>query len=742
MSSARLLRLGVGLMFLGILSLALVSYQSRLNSSAVQGASKDAATPRVEAYGNLPLAFEANQGQMDARFDFLSRGHGYSLQVGPTEIGLSLTLQDESTPARNTRFYAEPSQRRGAARMMDVRMKIAGANPHPAKTGRQELPGKVNYFIGQDPQQWRTNVSTYARVEYQNVYPGVDLVYYGNQRQLEYDFVVAPGSDPRTIALDFEGAEELAIDGQGDLVMQAGGETALRLHKPSIYQEIDGARREIAGGYLLNEHHVGFEIGSYDSSRPLVIDPVFVYSTHLGGGGGEAGWAIAADHAGNVYVTGDTNATAFPLSKKPLQKVYGGATDIFVTKLSPDGSKILYSTYLGGSDADVGYGIALDSQGNIYITGDTSSTDFPLVNPLQKKLAGAPDIFVAKLSADGARLLYSTYIGGSKGERGNGIAVDSQGNAIVAGYTNSTDFPTASPHQKEFAGGNSDCIVFKLNPSGSAFVYSTYLGGGNDRPDIASAVAVDAAGNAYVTGFTNSRDFPSVNAIQPFAGPTDVFVTKFSGEGKIVYSTHIGGNADDEAMSIAVDSAGSAYVTGETESLDFPTTPGAISRSCVAVSTRGPMQKICSGGDAFVSKISPDGSKLVYSTYINGTRFEVGRGIAVDATGNAYITGFTGSLNYPTEEPLQKTYGGGKFDAFVTKLNADGTKLLYSTYLGGSGNDGGYGIALDGSGNAYVTGYTESSDFPTYKPLKGASKAAEGVRDVFVTKISDKGGAK
>jgi hypothetical protein len=623
-------------------------------------------------------------------------------------------------------------------------MKLAGANPHSSKAGLEELPGKVNYFLGADTSRWRGNIPTYAKVEYRDVYPGVDVIYYGNQRQLEYDFVTTPAADPNAISLEFEGADRLEIGPRGDLVLRASGISVLRLHKPVAYQEANGVRQMVACDYALDNHRVTFRVGAYDATKPLVIDPVFVYSTRLGGGDDDDGWAIAADSAGNVYVTGDTNSTDFPTAKA-VRRGYAGSTDVFVSKLSADGSRLLYSTYIGGSDADVGYGIAVDPAGNAYVTGDTSSTDFPTVKPLQAALAspGSPDIFVAKLSPDGSRLLYSTYIGGDHGERGNGIAVDAGGNACVAGYTNSTNFPTSNPFQASFAGGQADAFVLRLNPDGSSLIYSTYLGGGNGRPDIGTSIAADSAGNAYVTGFTNALDFPTVHPIQPFVGPTDVFVAKFDPGGKPVYSTFLGGNADDEGMGIAVDAAGSAYVTGETESLKFPTTEGAFSRSCVAVPTRGQMREICLGGDAFVSKLSPDGSALVYSTYLNGSRFEVGRSIAVDAAGNAYVTGFTGSPDFPSVDPLQKNFGGGKYDAFVLKLNPSGSAPVYSTYLGGSGDEGGYGIAVDSAGNAYVTGYTDSPDFPTRKPLRnGAPKDSGGYRDAFITKISDKGASR
>jgi hypothetical protein len=691
-----------------------IAANSTLRISAPE-ISAQAVQRRLNVYRALPLAFEINQGQTDRQADFLFRGGDHVLFLTPTEATLTLAFEER---------YAE------------LRMKLIGANPRAARANFEALPGKVNYFLGKDPVMWRSGIATYAKVEYQNVYPGVDLVYHGNHDELEFDFIVAPGARPEMIKIDFEGAKKIEIDSAGDLILKVADKHVLRMHKPFMYQQIDGDRREISGGYILEEHRLGFQIGRYDVERPLVIDPVFAYSTRLGGSNNSAGYAIAVDAAGNAYVTGETG-TNFPRAKR-IHGVGGGSTDVFVAKLSVDGSQLLYITYLGGSDADVGYGIAVDAAGSAYITGDTRSADFPLANPLQAKLGGAADIFVAKLSADGSQLLYSTYIGGSGGERGLGIAVDAFGNAYITGYTNSLNFPIANALQPAFAGGNADAFVLKLNASGSALIYSTYLGGGNDRPDIGTAIAADTVGNAYVTGFTNSADFPTKNPLQRFVGPTDVFVTKLNPAGALVYSTHLGGSADDEAMGIAIDTAGSAYVTGHTESPNFPTTAGAFSPKCVSIDAKLPIGDICLGGDAFVSKISPDGSALVYSTFLNGRGFEVGRGIAVDAAGHAYVTGFTTSPDFPTMNPLQKEFGGGHYDAFVVKLNPNGSALAYSTFLGGSGDDGGYGIAVDIMGNVYVTGITNSSNFSARNSLIAPTpNAPRGPNDAFVVKITD-----
>lgn len=732
---------GLRLLFLGsFLTLAVLPLsRQQLRAVSQEKGSAIAVQPRLQAYGQVPLAFEANQGQTDTRADFISRGRGYTLFLKPTEVALSLPASEnaEKVPGRHI-LPAFRKQEHAIAKQTMLGMRLAGSNPHAGKSIVEELPGKANYILGNDPAKWLANIPTYAKVGYRNVYPGVDLVYYGKGSELEYDFVVAPAADPKVIRLTFAGTDKLALDSQGNLLLHMRGGTMLQLHKPLVYQEKEGRREEVAGAFLVEGRQVRFGLGDYDTTRPVVIDPVFVFSTHLGGSRSSSGQGIAVDPQGNIYVTGDTNSADFPTAGKALQPHITSTTSVFVTKLSPDGSKILYSTFIGGSADDVGYGIAVDSSGSAYVTGDTSSTNFPLEKASQKTPGGLFDAFVFKLSPDGSKLLYSTYIGGSQGDRGDAIAVDGSGNAYITGYTYSTDFPILHPIQNAFTDGNVHCFVTKLD-AGGALAYSTYLGGGDDRPDQATGIAVDSGGNAYVTGYTNSVKFPDVNQVQKFVGPTDVFVTKINPAGTaFVYSTHVGGNADDEGMAIAVDASGSAYVTGETESVDFPTTPGAYSTKCNPVPTPGRMRFLCVGGDVFVIKLSSDGSKLVYSTFVNGKGFEVGRGIAVDSTGAVYVTGLTTSQDFPSVNSLQPAFGGGDFDAFVFKLSPDGSSLVYSSTLGGNQNDGGYGVATDSKGNAYVTGYTYSTDFPTKNPLKNGSRSAvPAYRDVFVAKIKD-----
>ncbi|MBI4489335.1 MAG: SBBP repeat-containing protein [Deltaproteobacteria bacterium] len=657
----------------------------------------------IKDYGKLPLWFEANQGQTDGQVKFLSRGSGYTLFLTSTEAVLALRKQSaisfqHSAKARN--LDPKPETQNPELETV-VRMKHVGANPTPQVVGSEELPGKVNYFISNDPKKWRTNIPTYAKVRYQNVYPGVDLVYYGNQEHLEYDFVVAPGADPGTIRLAFEGADKVEIDSNGDLVVEiAGGD--LRLRKPFIYQEIAGSRQEIIGNYVLvpspdkarekgkDGYQIGFQLAAYDTSKPLIIDPALVYFITIDPTDtGSNGQGITLDAAGNVYVVGATHSPDFP-TVNPLQPDLRGPQDAYIAKLDPAGA-LVYATYLGGSYIEIGFGIAVDASGNIYVTGETRSTDFPttpdafqpdcVIGPVFGSSNRCVDAFMAKLSPDGASLVYSTYLGGGRFDRAYRIGVDPSGNAYVMGTTESPDFPTANALQPAYGGaggelGPGDYFVTKFGPAGS-LVYSTYLGGsGQDRAD-PPGMAVDASGNVYVTGSTNSSDFPTTTpgafrACERF----DSFVIKLNPDGSVAYATclgHVGGTND-----IVVDALGNAYVTGT------------------------------NGADAFVAKLNPTGSDLVYLNHFGGSALDWGLGIAVDLAGNAYVTGRTDSTDFPTVNPLQPIFGGN-IDAFVAKLNSDGSGLVYSTYFGGPGIEQGNAIAVDPAGNAYVTGWVVPS---------------------------------
>ena len=706
--------------------------------------SDDAVRVRViGAFGKLPLSFEANRGQTDSQVRFLSRGPQHTLLLAPTEAVLIFITREHPEGVEGQATKAKLAKPRPATRTA-LRMTFLGANPDARVTGREELPGKANYFIGNDPAGWRTNVPTYARVHYEDLYPGIDLVYYGNQRQLEYDFVVRPGADPRRIALGFRGAQRLEVDPQGDLVLHTAA-GAIRQRKPIIYQEVAGRRVEIPGDYVLRDgQRVGFHVAAYDTSLPLIIDPVLSYSTYLGGMEFDEGRGITVDATtGEAYVTGFTNSFDFPTIAGSFQTAFAqGNGDAFVTKLNATGSALVYSTYLGGNGADEGRGIAIDSIGQAYVTGITGSSNFPTTPGAYQTVTGGGsegtiDAFVTKLNFDGSMLLYSTYLGGNGQDSGLGIAVDSNFNAYVTGSTvpffdaNTPNFPTTpGAFQTAFGGGGGDAFVTKLKPDGSGLVYSTYLGGSGS--DTGFGIALGTGGNAYVTGSTDSIDFPTTGGAFQTAfggGLGDAFVTKLNPFGAgLDYSTYLGGTRSDEGFAIAVDTGGNAYVTGDTDSTDFPTTTGAFQTVIGS-----PAEFV---GDAFVTKLNATGSALSYSTYLGGDGSDQGNGIAVDTSGNAYVTGFTGSTNFPATAGPFGPGGGG--DAFVTALNPTGTApLVFSTYLGGTGGDMGMGITVDAmsSPNAYVVGITQSTDFPT-TPGAFDTMFNGGFDDAFVAKIA------
>ncbi|HLX84772.1 MAG TPA: SBBP repeat-containing protein [Terriglobales bacterium] len=712
---------------LGLAQSVSPAHSALVSKDAALSQPDPAAQARVVAdYGRLPLAFEANHGQTDAQVKFLSRTSAYSLFLTGDEAVLTLN-------AKKTNAGSKDSSSDFVFAHRVLRMKLRNANAAKL-TGIDEQAATTNYFLGNDPAKWRTNVPTYAKVKYENIYNGIDLVYYGNQRQLEYDFIVAPAANPRSIAFNITGANTIRQDAHGDLVFKMGDEE-IRWHKPIVYQEKNGIREEIAAHYTITDKtRVGFELAKYDATKPLYIDPL-IYSTYLGGSGGDVGLAIAVDSAGNAYVTGFTRSTDFPVTSGALQTnadcSVNGCANAFVSKINPSGTALVYSTYLGGGVGAQGTSIAVDSTGNVYVTG-LAGANFPLVNPLQPTYGGNFDAFVSKINPSGSALVYSTYLGGSGQDLGFGIAVDSAGNAYVTGNTGSPNFPTTpNAFQTVCNGGGSPCgnpnrdaFVAKINPKGSALVYSTYLGGSGDESG--DGIAVDNAGNAYITGFTGSTNFPTKSPLQPgnhgtYVGcPCNAFVTKLNFSGSaLVYSTYLGGSNNDSGLGIAVDSAGDAYVAGFAGSGDFPT-------------MNAWQPTLGSGLNAFVSKIDPSGSAFVYSTYLGGNDHDFAQGIATDSKGNAYVIGIALSTNFPTMNPVQPVNAGAG-DAFVTAFNSTGSALLYSTYLGGTNADIGYGIAVDSSGSAYATGTTNSSNFPGISPLQPANG---GSANAFVAKIT------
>lgn len=723
----------------------------------------------LTTYGKLPLRFEVNQGQTNEQVKFVSRGRGYSLFLTEDQAVLrlrSLSALNALSTGHGLQFkelftnpeasFAARDSRTSPPPPSTVRMKLVGASPQVSVAAFGELLGNSNYFIGNDPKKWQAQIPAYSKVRYKSVYPGVDLVYHGEQGQLEYDFLVAPGADPRAIALEItsESAEigakhnqvktNARINAHGDLVLRVeSGE--VRFRKPVVYQQISNSghqssRRYIDTRYIIKQgDYIGFEMAKYDTAKSLIIDPVLSYSTYLGGALDDFGNAITVDVQGNIYVTGGTTSSNYRTTAGVVQTKYAGADggyqsvdgDVFVTELNPSGSALVFSTYLGGSGDDNAYGIVVDGPGNIYLTGGTNSSDFPVTPGVyQPSFGGLTDVFVTKLNPSGSSLVYSTHIGVStEGIRGFGIAVDDTGSAYVTGNAG-PGFPTTSGAYQTGSGAFTSAYVMKLNPTASAADYSTFLSGG--AIDYGESIAVDLNHNAYVTGYASSSSFPTTaGAFQTInGGGVDAFVTVLNPAGNaLVYSTLLGGTGSEEGFKIALDPLGKVYVTGFTGSANFPTTSGAL-------------QTTFGGGnsDAFVAKLDTSKSgaaSLVYSTFLGGSGDENAQNflrdiLAVDNAGNAYVTGATTSKDFPTVNPLQTSSGGG-YDAYVAKLNAAGSRLIYSTYLGGSGDDFGRGIALDSHENVYVTGQTFSTNFPITSDSFQA--AFGGFSDAFMAKL-------
>lgn len=666
--------------------------------SVLAAVSLGAVSPQDAHYGRLPLHFEPNVGQTGEDVRFLSRGSGYAL---------FLTQRETVAVLRNH-----------SARASVVRLRFAGASDAPSVAGENPTGGVSHDFRGNEPRQWRSAIPHFGRVRMSGVYDGIDVVYYGTQGGIEYDFIVAPGSDPGRIAMRFDGPGRIDIDAGGDLILHLDG-GAIRQQRPIAYQDRDGARHAVAARYRQQgPQQFAIELGAYDPALPLVIDPVLAWSTYLGGTSFEEATGVAVDGTGSAHVVGSTISFDFPTANA-LQAVSAGASDAFVAKLNPAGTAFVYSTYLGGTGQDTGQGVAVDASGNVYVTGDTTSLNFPTVNPIQAALAGQTDAFLAKLDAAGSSLVYATYLGGSLLDQGRAVAVDGPGNAYVVGSTLSLDYPTANAIQAASA-GPTEGFLTKVNAAGSAFSYSTYLGGSGS--DLAEAVAVDGTGAAIVAGMTQSLNFPLVHAIQPsYAGADDAFVLKINPAGTaFVYSTYLGGSAADRARGVAVDGTGNAYVAGFTTSVNFP--------------TANALQPANAGGsDAFVAKLDPAGSALVYSTYLGGSGSDAANGIATDSAGRAHVAGDTSSANFPTAAPIQAAHGGGG-DAFVTKLTAAGTALVYSTYFGGSLMDRGFAVAAGNAGDAYLAGFTLSDDFPAANAIQAD---AAGSGDAYVAKLVD-----
>jgi hypothetical protein len=725
------------------------------SSAALSQTMPSAASSRIQAsYAALPLAFERNQGQTDSQVKYLARGHGYTLFLTANDAVFSLhsrlvgSRSAGQSPKCDMQHSAQQDQDQDKGQIgcaAVVRMHLVGGNSLATVEGSGPMAGTSNYFLGNNPSKWRSGVTRYARVSYQNVYPGVDMAFHGAGRELEFDFVLAPSANPAPIGFQFSGSRGMKTDDSGDLIISSAAGNVL-LHKPVAYQEQNGAKQPVDARFVLKAgNQVSFELGNYDRSRELVIDPSvsYAYSTYLGGSGDDNGIAIAFDRNGNAYVTGETTSTNFPHASDALR----GPSDAFVTKIAADGSSILYSTYVGGEGAESGNAIAVDSLGDAFVAGGTQSTKFPASTgafQVAPKTGNTGSAFLFELSPDGSKLSYSTYLGGSVDDLALGLALSGSGNTVtvyIAGVTSSLDFPIPTnlvPLQS--ASGANDGFVAGLNPANagaSDLKFSTYLGPGGGTGAGAKAVAVDASGNVYVTGATSDATFHvTTGAYQAACGSCgaavlDAFVTVINPTtNNYVYSTFLGGAGADVGFGIAVDSAGNAYVTGSTttatSSNGFPATPGAL-QTVYGTNT-----------DAFVTKLNPTGTALVYSTYLGGTGSDSTSGIAVDKNGNAYVTGSTSSTNFPVASATQASLAGGSgTDAFVSEINPAGSQLVFSTYLGGTGTEdnlGLGGIAVDSTGAfIYVTGNTSSSNFPL---TSAEQQTSGGGVDAFVVKYA------
>jgi hypothetical protein len=659
-------------------------------SNAPRPAGPPAAAPRAPE-----VAFEENRGQADGRVRYLWRGEDATLFLAPSEAVLALAPDAV------------------------VRMGFRGADPAPAVAGVGRLPGVSNYIVGGAARPV-AGVARYAAVRYRELYPGVDFVMYGGGGGLEYDFVVAPGADPAAIALDFSGGGRPRVEEDGSLVFDsAAGE--VRHRAPRAYQVAGGGRRPVACAYeLAADGSVRFAVSGRDPALALVVDPVLRYSTYFGGNSPDRGQAIALDAAGNVYVAGRTFSVNFPTANA-FQNDNAGNYDAFVTKLDNAGSAVLYSTYVGGADFDTAQGLAVNAAGEAFFTGYTGSTNFPTEMPFQASNAGGIDAIVVHLNAAGDDLVSSSYLGGSSADEGFGIALDPAGSAVVAGDTSSSNLATAGAVQAAYGGGPHDGFFAKVLATGALSSLS-YIGGAGD--DGANAVATDPAGNAYLTGYAEPG-FPLVTPFQGSAGGVSAFVTKVDGTfASYGYSSLLGGSNTDIGNAVAADAAGNAYVTGYTLSSNFPTTT--------------PFQATNGGNnDAFVVKVNAAGTAKVYSSYLGGGGDDRGNAIAVDQFGSAYVVGQTRSSNFPVLFPVQAANGGNALnDVFATKVGASGRILIYSTYLGGSITDVGYGVAVDAALRAHLTGYSDSTNYPRVSPIQNSNA---GVDDAVLSAIVEPG---
>ncbi len=731
-----------GLYIAGLFIVASVLLSSANNAYAV--GDSDALVAKLM---DAPINFIENRGQLDKKTLFYTKSKDYttlftkdSVYIEPiiSKGAASVCNHKQNNSGNNTEDH-----KGGVFR--SIKLSFYGSNKDVVLVANDINQGKVNYFLGNNPKKWRVNIPTYKSITYKNVYKGIDIIFYGNNRKLEYDVVVSPGVDPSVVKLVYNGIDKLDLANNGDLnITHKYGRLIQK--RPLVYQILNNKKVEVESGFVIKSdsndnntynlsnaettHNIdkfisGFKVASYDTDQPLIIDPQLVYSTYLGGNHIDYANAVKADSSGNVYVTGLTQSGDFPTSSAFQGSISSGA-DMFVTKFNSSGS-LMYSTYLGGGSGDEGFDIEVDTSGNIYITGTTWSTDFPTVSAFQNNRGGVnnvsnSDAFLTKLNSNGNAIIFSTYLGGAESDKGRSLAIDTSQNIYITGDTFSTDFPTLSSFQNTLA-GRGDAFVSKFNATGSTLAYSTYLGESGE--DHCYSIAVDSNGNAYVTGSTQSLSiFPTKNAFQPgFGGHTDAFVTKFNASGNdLVYSTYLGGSDGEVGYGIAVNTSGNAYVTGQTSSSNFP----------VQAAFQG---VIAGNNDAFITKFNSTGTGIEYSTYLGGANFDAGESITIDNAGNVYVAGESQSSNFPIVSAVQEEHAGSG-DVFFARLNSTGANLDYSSYFGGARTDVSPDIGIDANENVYLVGKTDSTDFPTKSAFQGSFGG--GTPDAFIAKFEPK----
>ncbi len=713
------------------------------------------------SFGNLPLRFEGSSGQ-----EFVARGLGSVFTVSPAGAGFTLTKPNGESA--------------------NCLMQFVGANQTVSPAGLQPTPGKINRFNGSQPQNWQTGLATYAQVLMKDVYPGINVVFYGNQNRLEYDFKLDAGADASQIAIRFSGAQKLSLAADGSLVIKVNAGEIVQ-HAPVAYQTINGSRREVRVAFrLLDRHTATFDLGNYDHGQPLVIDPQLTYSTYFGGNYGDLATAIAVNKTdGSIYIAGQTYSTQVsnnvPLSStNAFQKNYRGGRfngDAFVARFDSTGTNLIYATYLGGANNDTALALAVNAAGNAFIAGFTDSTEFPTTNALYNRIrsqrlqSGYPvDAFVTELSPAGDALVYSTYLGGKSTDVAEGLALDGADNAYVTGYTYSDNFPvTPGAFQTKLAckntfynNANAFLTVIAAGGGTNSLLYSTYLGGTNF--DAGNAIAFNN-NKVFVAGYTTSTNFPTTNNyLTGFTNlngvnrkntyrAKDAFVTAFDASSttnlSVLYSTFLGGTNNDVATGIAADATGNAFVVGFTTSTNFPyTTTNVPGLTPAFVHTNDFIKHPASATNGFLTQIKWDGTSasIGYSTMFGGRGANVANGVALDdATGNVYVIGSATCTNFPVTAdlipPLSSTNSSKKQGSGTTRLsdvvimvfNQDASALLFSAYLGGKQNDYGNAIALDSDNNVYLAGLTTSTNFPTVNPWKSYRS---GSNDMFIAKIS------